>query len=252
MSNNTESRRTPKRSIPEATTISEPAVEEREPRGARRKRETRTRLLDAALILMAEKGMEGVAVNEITEAADVGFGSFYNHFESKEAIYSALIDRVFEDFADMLDRLADGLSDPAEVIAVSVRHTLMRTRRESVWGRLLIREGFSAHVLSRGLGQRLLRDVQRGIAAKRFVLADPYIGFLAIGGTVLAAIAAELHFVGPGASAAGVLQELGFSGEHFAERTAAGLLQVLGLPRAEAEDIATRALPGTELKVEPS
>ena len=252
MSNNTENRRTSKRPIPEVATLSESAAEEREPRGARRKRETRTRLLDAALKLMAEKGMEGVAVNEITEAADVGFGSFYNHFESKEAIYSALIDRVFEDFADMLDRLADGLSDPAEVIAVSVRHTLMRTRRESLWGRFLIREGFSARILNWGLGPRLLRDIQRGIAAQRFILADPHIGFLAIGGTVLAAIAAELHFVGPGASAAGVLEDLGFSGEHFAERTAAGLLQVLGLQRAEAEDIATRALPGTELKVKPS
>ena len=58
---------------------------EKEPRGARRKRETRARLLEAALRLSAERGMEGVAINEITEAADVGFGSFYNHFESKEA-----------------------------------------------------------------------------------------------------------------------------------------------------------------------
>src|ERR1700692_1340496 len=81
------------------------AVAEREPRGARRRRETRSRLLVAALKLTAEKGMEGVAINEITEAADVGFGSFYNHFESKEAIYATLVDNVFEEFADMLDRL---------------------------------------------------------------------------------------------------------------------------------------------------
>src|SRR5690349_18112328 len=66
----------------------DPAVPVREPRGARRRRETRSRLLMAALKLMAEKGMEGVAINEITETGDVGFGSFYNHFESKEAIYA--------------------------------------------------------------------------------------------------------------------------------------------------------------------
>jgi AcrR family transcriptional regulator len=47
---------------------------------------------------MAEKGLDGVAINEITEAADVGFGSFYNYFESKEAIYQALVDSVFEEF----------------------------------------------------------------------------------------------------------------------------------------------------------
>ncbi|EUC21006.1 regulatory protein TetR, partial [Burkholderia sp. BT03] len=79
--------RTAKRPARAAPVAPAAVPEEREPRGARRKRETRGRLLDAALRLMAEKGMEGVAINEITEAADVGFGSFYNHFESKEAIY---------------------------------------------------------------------------------------------------------------------------------------------------------------------
>src|SRR5258708_34777099 len=109
---NTSNRQTAKRPS-RAAPVSPVAVpEEREPRGARRKRETRARLLDAALRLMAEKGMEGVAINEITEAADVGFGSFYNHFESKEAIYATLVDNVFEEFADMLDRLTAGLSDP--------------------------------------------------------------------------------------------------------------------------------------------
>ena len=239
--------RRPTRATPAAPVA---APEEREPRGARRKRETRTRLLDAALRLMAEKGMEGVAINEITEAADVGFGSFYNHFESKEAIYATLVDSVFEDFADMLDRLASGLTDPAEVIAVSVRHTLMRARRDPVWGRFLIREGFSVGMMSRGLGQRLLRDIGNGIAAKRFVVADPFMGFLAVGGTILSSIAAELNFVAPGAPAAGALKELGFSGEHFPERTAATLLHTLGLKRTEAEKIAARPLPVFEEAIE--
>ncbi|SAK57993.1 TetR/AcrR family transcriptional regulator [Caballeronia ptereochthonis] len=247
---NATNRRPTKRSSASAP-VSPPSVaEEREPRGARRKRETRARLLDAALRLMAEKGMEGVAINEITEAADVGFGSFYNHFESKEAIYATLVDNVFEEFANMLDRLAGGITDPAEVIAVSVRHTILRAGRDPVWGRFLIREGFSARAMSRGLGQRLLRDIGNGIAAKRFVVADPFIGFLAVGGTVLCVIAAELNFVAPGASAAGVLKELGFSGERLPERTAAMLLQTLGLKRPEAEKIAARPLPLVEEAVE--
>ncbi|MBB0026350.1 TetR/AcrR family transcriptional regulator [Ralstonia pickettii] len=242
----TETRRTPKRSVAKTPTPAAPAADEREPRGARRKRETRARLLDAALRLMADRGMEGVAINEITEAADVGFGSFYNHFESKEAIYAALVSAVFEEFADSLDKLTEGLSDPAEIISVSVRHTLVRARREPVWGRFLIREGFSARVLTHGLGQRLLRDIERGIAAKRFVVADPFIGFLSVGGTVLTAVSAELNFLAPDAPAANIVKELGFSGEHFPERTAAALLQTLGLKRAEAEKVAARPLPVVE------
>src|SRR5260370_17276468 len=111
-------RRTAKRPSRAAPVPPVAVPEEREPRGARSKRETRARLLDAALRLMAEKGMEGVAINEITEAAAVGFGSFYNHFEPKEAIYATLVDNVFEEFPAILDPLAARLSTPPPLIAL--------------------------------------------------------------------------------------------------------------------------------------
>src|SRR5512139_2807225 len=100
------------------------AAHEREPRGARRKRETREKLLTAAFQLIAERGVDGVAVNEITEAADVGFGSFYNHFESKEAIHAAVFTAVLDDFGAALDRLTADRDDPAEIISVCVRQTI--------------------------------------------------------------------------------------------------------------------------------
>jgi len=142
---------------------------EREPRGQRRKRETRSRLLEAALATMAEKGMEGVAINEITEVADVGFGSFYNHFESKEAIYASLVDWLFGNIGDPLDRLVRDVADLAEVISVSIRHTLLRAQREPVWGRFLIREGFSANAFERSLGQRFLRDIEKAVQTDQAV-----------------------------------------------------------------------------------
>jgi AcrR family transcriptional regulator len=220
------------------------APEGRQPRGARRKRATRTRLLDAAFRLMAEKGMGSVAINDITEAADVGFGSFYNHFESKEGIFAALVQWVLEEFADTLDRLAGALSDPAEVVAVCVRHTLMRARREPVWAQLLIREGFSVHALNWGLGQRLLRDSQSGISAKRFVVSDHFLCLISVTGIIFAAIAAELH---SSARVTPIVEQQNASGldeQNFAERAATVVLQALGLKRAEAERIARLPLPG--------
>jgi AcrR family transcriptional regulator len=227
------------------------ATEGRQPRGARRKRETRIRLLDAALRLMAERGTDSVAINDITEAADVGFGSFYNHFESKEGIFAALVEWVFEEFADTLDHLASGLSDPAEVVAVSVRHTLMRARREPVWGQLVIREGFSVHALSWGLGQRLLRDSQRGISAKRFVVPDHFMCIVSVTGIIFAAIAAELHFAASVTPAIQRQKASGLGEQNFAERAATVVLQALGLRRAEAERIAQLPLPAgkPEMKV---
>ncbi len=204
---------------------------------------TRARLLDAALRLVAEKGMNSVAISDITEAADVGFGSFYNHFESKEGIFAALVEWMFEEFADMLDRLASGLSDPAEVVAVCVRHTLMRARREPVWGQFLIREGFSVRALSCGLGQRLVGDRHGGIFAKRFVVSDHFLCLISVTGIIFAAIAAELH---SSARVTPVVERQNASGldeQNFAERAATVVLQALGLKRAEAERIARLPLP---------
>lgn len=210
----------------------DPLPPQAEPRGARRKRETRSRLLRAAFQLMAQKGIEGVAINEITEAADVGFGSFYNHFESKEAIYSAVVDWLFADFGNWLDRLTADLSDPAEVVSVAIRHTIIRAQREPLWGQFLIREGLSMRALNRGLGHRLMRDIRKGISAGRFSDADPFLSFLAIGGTVLLSI-----------SAVSIDGDIGYSIKNMPERAAAIALPTLGLGRAEAERISRRPLP---------
>jgi AcrR family transcriptional regulator len=241
---NSSARRTAKSA---AVTRSAPAVVEREPRGARRRRETRSRLLEAALKLMAEKGMEGVAINEITEVADVGFGSFYNHFESKEAIYAAVMEWVFDEFANAIEAVLGEISDPAEVLAVSTRYTVMRALREPLWGQFLVREGFSAGSIDRGLGRRLLRDIKKGIAAKRLTVADPLMSFASVGGTILGAIALALQLGSSQRPQSATLKELGSDLEHLPERAAKVALEALGLGRAEAEKVAYRPLPKLEL-----
>ena len=222
-------------------------------RGARRRRETRARLLDAALRLMAERGMDAVAVNEITEAADVGFGSFYNHFESKEAIHRALTDLVFEEFADALDRALAGVSDPAEVIAASIRHTLERARRDGVWGRFLLREGLSSRMLTRGLGARLLRDIQKGIAAGRFPPDDALTAFIGLAGSTLAALAVEIEYVNGSAGTIppDVSRIVASPGPDLPERTAAAIWRFLGLPDGEAREIARRPLAELDVRPDP-
>ena len=47
--------------------------------------ETRERILEATRTLLAQDGIDGVTLKRITAAADVGVGSFYNLFDSKEA-----------------------------------------------------------------------------------------------------------------------------------------------------------------------
>src|SRR5215469_12754742 len=53
----------------------------------RRKAQTRQALIDAAVRLIAEGRGDRASIQEITEEADIGFGSFYNHFDSKEQLF---------------------------------------------------------------------------------------------------------------------------------------------------------------------
>ena len=223
------------------------AAPAREARGDRRKRETRERLLRSAFVLMAERGMAGVAINELTEAADVGFGSFYNHFESKEAIHAAVVDEVLTRFGEALSRISETLEDPAEILAASIRYVALRAREDPLWGRFLVRNAFSLRSVSRGMGPYLMRDLQRGVAAGRFRSDDPLITLLTVGGTAAGAIAAELELAAEGATVRRMAKQLGFEVESIPERAAAAALRVLGVPAAEADEIARRPLPEIEL-----
>ena len=75
---------------------------------------TRAKLIRAAHELMGEKGIGATTIQEITDTADVGFGSLYNHFESRQAIVQAIFDETIESYGGALDHVADEVEYPAE------------------------------------------------------------------------------------------------------------------------------------------
>ena len=60
-------------------------------RRERKKEQTRTRIIAAALDLFAQNGIDNVTVDDIAAAADIGKGTFYNYFETKEDIVVAFM-----------------------------------------------------------------------------------------------------------------------------------------------------------------
>jgi TetR/AcrR family transcriptional regulator, transcriptional repressor for nem operon len=57
----------------------------------------REQIVQAGLKCLATKGFNGVGVQDITDTAGVPKGSFYNHFESKEALGAEIVDRYGAD-----------------------------------------------------------------------------------------------------------------------------------------------------------
>ena len=197
-------------------------------RATRRRERTRAQLLEAAGTLFARQGIEATRINEITDEADVGFGSFYNHFTSKDDIVAAVLERTVVEHAEAVDAMTGELDNPAEVVAMAHRYfvRLARTDPSTAW--LIVRLELTHGVLRSALGERATRDVQRGIEAGRFAVPDAGVALLASGGALIAVMR-------------GVLEgELGANADvHHAE----GVLKMLGVRRADAAKIARRAIP---------
>lgn len=74
----------------------------------------REQLMEAGLRTLHAQGFNGCAVQDITQAAGVPKGSFYNHFESKEALAMAALDMFWDKGAARREVLSDSSLNPVE------------------------------------------------------------------------------------------------------------------------------------------
>ncbi len=77
-------------------------------RRERRKAETYERLMRAALRLFAEQGLAATTIEQITEAADVGKGTFFNYFPTKEHVLLAFGDTRVKKINAALEEAREG------------------------------------------------------------------------------------------------------------------------------------------------
>lgn len=74
----------------------------------------REQLMEAGLRTLHTQGFNGCAVQDITQAAGVPKGSFYNHFESKEALAMAALELFWMNGTARRELLADTSIEPVE------------------------------------------------------------------------------------------------------------------------------------------
>src|SRR4051812_40900912 len=71
---------------------------------------TRTRLMEAALDLIAERGEEGVTLRELTDAADANVAAVSYHFGALKSLCDAAIDQALERYLDAQEAAVSALS----------------------------------------------------------------------------------------------------------------------------------------------
>ena len=131
----------------------------RERRGA----ETRLRLFRCALQLIAARGFPNVTVEDITEAADVGKGTFFNYFETKDHVLGVMAEIQLGKVREAASLAGKGKQTIHSVLHDLVLHLAEEPGRSPSLARAFI-SSFLASEGVRGIIERNMREGRKMIA----------------------------------------------------------------------------------------
>ncbi len=196
----------------------------------RRKAEARQRLLAAAHQLIGENGVADLRIGDVTDRADLGFGTFYTYFASKDALIEAVVADVLAGLAARIGADALEFTDAAEAASASYRRFLRFSRDEPELARVLVELDRVNAIFEDAVTPWAMETLARGRKSGRFSIEDPHLALTSIVGAALAAIRAIL---------AGRLPP----GPKTESRGAEMMLRGFGVEPAAAREIARRKLP---------
>lgn len=148
------------------------ATEVPEGRVARRQRRNREALIDAARAIMTDKGVDAATMLEIAQHADVGAGTVYNYFKSKDDLAIAVLETLMHDLALKIQAVTDTFDDPAQVYAYGIRTVLDTAITNTHWAQMLNRAEVIADALFRVMGPFAIRDLRLASDAGRFEVSN--------------------------------------------------------------------------------
>jgi AcrR family transcriptional regulator len=110
-------------------------------RRERKKKETREKIYSNAMKLFRSQGFVETSIEQITQHADVGKGTFYNYFSTKEAVVFEFSKRTCQDLVD-IGRNSPGLNTRQRLERLLHDWTDFMVRdREIAWVTVRNREG---------------------------------------------------------------------------------------------------------------
>ena len=145
-----------------------------EGRVARRRAKVRENLLKSAYRLMSKTGVDKTSIRDVTDLADVGYGTFFNHFKTKEELVLSVIDCLIANIGLRNDISTAGIKTkhPAEVVCRSVRIVIRELVKKPIWGWLLLRPDILVSRMRTNLYPFGIRDFKIAIKKERFILAN--------------------------------------------------------------------------------
>src|SRR5215469_16856422 len=149
------------------------AAQRTETRSERRKRRNRQALIEAGYQIMTRKGIDAATMSEITELADVGAGTLYNYFASKDELAMCIMEEVMDRLSQRIEAVTNTFTDPAQVYAFGIRNVMIAATTDQRWRWLLRRSEVIAGAMYRVMGPYAIRDIRNAVLAGRYRVEDP-------------------------------------------------------------------------------
>lgn len=159
--------------------------------GGKRER-TRSALLDATVSVVAEKGMEAAKISDITTAAGLANGTFYNHFSDKDEILRAASYGIGLEVARRLDEEMAGIDDAAERVVTATSRFISIVVKERDWAAILFGSAELLPDARQDMYRYLRNDLERGVAQGKFVVEVTTFLLDQIGALIAVAVKTQL------------------------------------------------------------
>ena len=98
-------------------------------------KDTKERILAAALDMFSQKGYEGTNIRELSASLGLVKSGIYKHYESKEEIWNALLDKMIAYYGERFgspERLPPVPDSPEEFVAMSMRMAKLTIHDEQI------------------------------------------------------------------------------------------------------------------------
>ena len=140
---------------------------------ARSGEDTRERILDCSERLFAERGLAGTAVRDIARACGLTAASLYNHFDGKQALYEAVLERGVRPLQVLLEQLTAG--EVAEGADDTIGAIMAHLARHSRLPRLIQYEALTGGAYLSKLGRAWVRPlIEQGLTAMKADSSSPW------------------------------------------------------------------------------
>lgn len=202
------------------------------PRVAQKQARARNSIIEAADELTKTRSVDDVSIKDITEAADVGQGTFYIHFKSKNDVLIPIMQADAARLDEAMQSALKDTDDPAVILATSGRIMGRYVTSDERWRWVLRNSSVPVEEMQRAFGQFRDRDYKKGHASGEFIALDPSVTASFTFGGFINVLVANLDSE---------------EREQIIDQAILLVLRALGVDSEKAARVASQALPKWEL-----